>query len=64
MKVLLEKIMKKLFKVKDKYFENKMEAKKYRDELGGVDKGIYVQLGPDHKGPHGNKTKFQAYKTR
>ena len=56
--------MKKLFKVKDKYFENKMEAKKYRDELGGVDNNVYVQLGPDHKGPHGNKTKFQAYKTR
>jgi hypothetical protein len=52
--------MKKLFKVKDRYFENKMEAKKYRNELGGC----CVQLGPDHQGPHGNKTKFKAYKTR
>ena len=40
--------MKRLFKVEDKVFSNKTEAKQYRDELGGVDMGIHVNLGPDH----------------
>lgn len=30
-------------------FGNKTTAKKWRDELGGVDAGFHVTFGPDHK---------------
>ena len=39
--------MKKLFKVKDQYFDNKVEAKKFRDEQGGVEANVFVRRGPD-----------------
>lgn len=49
--------MKKLFYVGDgrsiQYFDNKMDAKKVRDAMGGPEKGYYVRLGPDHMGRHG-----------
>ena len=57
--------MKKLFIIKnirpgevkragvDVPFDNKMEAKRVRDMVGGVEKGFYISRGPDHIGPHG-----------
>lgn len=41
--------MKKLFKVGDRYFDNKMAAKVYRDSMGGQEKGYYVSKAKDHK---------------
>lgn len=44
--------MKKLFNVKfngNNYFENKMDAKAFRDE----NPGTLVTFGPDHIGSHG-----------
>jgi hypothetical protein len=52
--------VKRLFKVNKEYFDNKMEAKKYRDEHPGTT----VQLGPDHMGKHGHSSKMRKNKTR
>ena len=35
-------------KLSDKTFSDKMEAKKLRDELGGIVEGYHVSYGPDH----------------
>ena len=43
----------KLFKVKDRYFDNKMEAKAFRNEHGGPQNNVFVQRGPDN--PKSNK---------
>jgi len=40
--------IKKLFKVKKEFFNNKAEAKMVRDQLGGVKAGVFVQRGPDN----------------
>ena len=41
--------------VTEKYFHNKMEAKKWRDECGGNKEGMRVSKGPDHMGKHGEQ---------
>lgn len=50
--------MKRLFVVKHgrnaEYFSNKMTAKAYRDNLGGVEAGVHISKGPDHIGNHGH----------
>jgi len=50
--------MKRLFRVKKEYFENKMDAKVYRN----ANPGSTVQLGPDHIGKHGHSSKKRANK--
>lgn len=52
--------MKRLFKVANVFFENKMDAKAYRDEFSNA----HVSNGPDHMGVHGHKSKFRANKAR
>ena len=49
--------MKRLFKVKDLFFDLKSSAKIYRNEQGGPAAGVFIRLGPDHIGKHGNTPK-------
>ena len=53
--------MKRLFKVKKEFFDNKMEAKAYRDSYPGATQPT-IQLGPDHIGKHGHSSKKRANK--
>jgi hypothetical protein len=41
--------MKRLFQVKNEYFDNKPAAKEFRNANGG-----HVSKGPDHMGNHGH----------
>ena len=36
------------------FFEVKSTAKKFRDLVGGVERGFYISRGPDHMGKHGH----------
>ncbi len=48
------------------YFSTKVEAKVLRDFYNQhLETPTHtIGLGPDHMGPHGDKTKFMAYKRR
>ena len=46
--------MKRLFQVNDTFFDNKQEAKEYRD-TAPAGKTWTVSKGPDHMGNHGRR---------